>query len=234
MQKKPLTVEKNVKHTFTPEETATLNVEFRQSYANLKAVEADAASVKSQLKAKVDEAQAQMDLKNSLLQAGYEMRLKRLVVIFRPADKKKDYYLPKHLSVEGVPAYDKDTDDTFKPVLTEDMTQEDFEVDLIQAEAAFENKVELILWEAGNDKGKLVVGEQKGRWFAAVRGNVGTIKIEERLDSEQLATKKRFDAITRATKRLNEWLKVNLGKDAAKGFAEAIDKVIEGEKDKAE
>jgi hypothetical protein len=229
---KPITVDKSVKHTFSPEETAQLNVEFRQSYANLKAVEADAASVKSQLKAEVDEAQAQMDLKNSLLKAGYEMRVKKLVVIFRPDDRKKDFYLQNggkgELSLEERIAAGE------LPVLTEDMNQDDFEQDLIQTESAFESKVELTLWQAGDDKGKMVVGSQKGRWFAAVRGNVGTVKIEERLDSEQLATKKRFDAITRAAKRLNDWLKVNLGKDVAKGFAEALDKVVDGEKEKAE
>lgn len=228
MKNKPTIIKKNVKHTFTQEEIAALNVEFRQAYANMKAVEADVAAEKSRLKAKMDEAQAQMDLKNATLQAGYEMRVKDCVVIFRPADKKKDFYLLPQFQSTGELIPDE------LPVITDDMTQDDFERDLIEAESAFENKAELTLWETGSDKGKLVVGALNCRWFAAVRGNVGALKIEERLDSEQMATKKRFDAISRASKRVNEWLKINLGKDTAKGFADTIYQVVDAEAEKAE
>lgn len=229
MKNKPTITKKNVKHVFTQEEIAALNVEFRQAYANMKAVEADVAAEKSRLKAKMDEAQAQMDLKNATLQAGYEMRVKDCIVIFRPADKKKDFYLPEQFDSETAAIIDGQI-----PVITDDMTQDDFERDLIEAESAFENKSELTLWETGSDKGKLVVGSLNSKWFAAVRGNVGALKIEERLDSEQLATKKRFDAISRASKRVNDWLKVNLGKDTAKGFSETIYQVVDSEADKSE
>jgi hypothetical protein len=223
-EQKPIIVKKSVRHDFTPPEIAGLNVDFRQSFANLKAVEAEFDNVKALWKSKTTEAESRMEVLNATLQAGFEMRQKDCVVVFRPADKKKDFYL-----LEG---YSPDL--SIEPVLTEDMTQADFEQDLIQAEAAFGDRVELILWQAGNGVGRMIVGSQGGKWFAAVRGNVGAIKIEERLDSEQMATKKRFDAITRADRRVNDWLKANLGKDTAKGFEAEIIEVIEGEKEKAE
>lgn len=228
--KKPLVIKKNVKHTFTPEEIAGLNTEFRQSFANLKSVEAEFDSVKASYKAKTTEAESRMETLNATLQAGFEMRQKDCVVIFRPADRKKDFYLPDAFDDNnpGIPKPDA------APVAVEDMTQDDFEQDLIQVEGEFEHRVELPLWDAGSDKGKLVVGFLRGRWFAAVRGNVGALKLEERLNSEQPATKKRIDAIVRAEKRVNEWLKTNLGKDTAKGFADAIEKVVEGEREKVE
>jgi len=227
-ESKPIIVKKNVRHDFTPEETAALNVDFRQSFANLKAVEAEFDNVKALWKSKTTEAESRMEVLNATLQAGFEMRQKDCVVVFRPADKKKDFYLVDALAFDGKPV------EGDEPILTEDMTQADFEQDLIQAEAAFDNKVEIILWEAGNDIGRMIVGSQGGKWFAAVRGNVGGIKIEERLDSEQMATKKRFDAITRAGRRVNDWLKANLGKDTAKGFEAGIIEAVEGEKEKAE
>lgn len=228
MKNKPLIVKKSVKHTFTPEETKQLNVDFRQSYANLKAVEADADSVKSQLKAKITEAESRMETLNATLQAGFEMRDKECVVIFRTADKKKDFYLPDSILEDGHPTA------SATPVITEAMTPQDFEQDLFQAEAAFESKAELILWQAGNDLGRLIIGSLQGKWFTALRGNVGAQKIEERLDGEQSATKKRFEAVQRAAKRAGEWLAATLGKEASKGFTEPIAKVVEGEREKAE
>lgn len=61
---------------------------------------------------------------------------------------------------------------------------------------------------------------------------MGAQKIEERLDGEQMATKKRVDAITRGVARATEWLDSVLGKDAAKGFKDPIAKVVEGEREK--
>lgn len=136
---KPIIVKKSVKHIFSPNETKQLNVDFRQSYANLKAVEADADSVKSQLKAKVTEAESRMETLNATLQAGFEMRDKECIVVFRPADRKKDFYLAS-------PAGDKLF---MEPALTEAMTQQDFEQDLVQAESVFSDKTDLVMWQAG-------------------------------------------------------------------------------------
>jgi len=222
-----ISLKKSVKHTFTAEEVATLNTEFRQAFANLKSVEAEFDSVKASYKAKTTEAESRMETLNAILQAGFEMRVEDCIVIFRPSAKKKDFFLQMDL-VEGELAQN------VTPCATEDMTQEDFEQDLIRAESTFDKRVEIVLWDAGDDHGMMIVGTQLGRWFAAVRGNVGARKLEERLDNEQRSTKKRFDAIGQAAKRVQDWLKANLGKDAAKGFDEVIAKVLEDEKDKVE
>lgn len=222
------TVKKNVRHDFTADEIKQLNVDFGQAYDTLGAVESEFDNVKAVWKAKTTEAESRLTTLRATINAGFEHRLKDCAVVFRPADKKKDFYLV----VDGQPA--AIGDEVLKPVATEDMTQADFEQDLIQAESGFENRVELELWRAGNDLGLLVVGKLKNRWFTAVRANVGAVRIEERLDSEQVACKNRFGALELASTRLAKWLKANLGKDAAKGFEEAIFAVVDGEKEKAE
>lgn len=230
--KKPLVVKKSVKHVFTDPEIAKLNIDFRQAYANLEAVEADAASVKSQLKAKVDEAAGRMKTLNATLQAGFEYRDTDCIVVFRPNDKQKDYY--PVLDGKGELSVDERIAAGEEPTLTEAMTQEDFEQDLIRAESAFESRVEIELWDVDRDSCKLVVGRQNGRWFTALRGNIGVHVLSERLDGEQRATKKRFDAVNLAGKRVGEWLRRNLGKEEAKGFEDRIIAIVEAQKDKVE
>ena len=51
-------VKRNVKHVFTPEETAKLNVDFGQSFDALQSAEADKKSVVGTYTAKVQEAEA--------------------------------------------------------------------------------------------------------------------------------------------------------------------------------
>ena len=150
------------------------------------------------------------------MRAGFEMRVKECAVKMRPQDKKKDYL------VDGL------------LVLTEDMTQDDFQQDLIRAEALFTKRTEIQLWDAGEDHGKLIVGQIGGRWYSAIRGNIGATIMDERLDSEQPSHKKRFDAILRASKRAVEWVTETLGKEASKGICELITPAIDKEKDKVE
>jgi len=220
---KPTIVKKNVRHDFTADEIKQLNVDFGQAYDTLGAVEAEFESVKAVWKSKTTEAESRMTTLRATINAGFEHRLKDCVVVFRPADKKKDFYLAEEtLNVD------------LKPLLTEDMTQADFEQDLIQAEGGFENRAELELWNAGSDVGILIVGRLNKKWFTAVRANVGAARIEERLDSEQVSAKKRFEAIQWAAARLTKWLKANVGKDAAKGFEETIYAAVDAEKEKAE
>lgn len=227
---KPIIVKKTVKHTFTPEETAGLNKEFGEAYDSVKSAEADFDAVKAVHKSKITEAESRMTTLRATINAGFEMRQKDCVVVFRPGDKKKDFYSMECLNpVAGGELLLKDS----VPLFTEEMTQEDFERDLIQAESAFEKRVELTIWQAGPDRGRIIVGSLKGKWYSAVRGNVGSQKIEERLDSEQRAFKKRCDAVSEAGKRAFRWLKDNL-KDSAKGFEDGITKVVIGEQDKAE
>lgn len=219
---KPIIVKRQVKHTFEPAEIAQLNVEFGQAYDTLQTIEAEFASVKASYKAKLEEAGSRMVTLRATINAGFELRLTELQVIFRPADKKKDFYL-----LAG-PIENQ------APLLTEDMSPEDFQQDLIQAESIFSKRQELTLWAAGDDHGILIVGQLGGKWYSALRGNVGTIKVEERLDSEQKAYKTREGAIIIAADRALKWLEEILGPETMKGFLEGINKVLKAETGKVE
>lgn len=212
----PIICKKSVKHTFNPEEKAQLAQDLLQALSDLKTAESDFDSIKASFKAKISEAEAKIQTVSSTMRAGFEMRVKECTVKMRPNDKKKDFY------VDGM------------IVLTEDMTSDDFQEDLLRAESLFSKKVELVLWDAGEDHGRLIVGEQGGRWFTALRCNIGAAKLEDRLDSEQPSSKKRFDAITRAGKRAVEWVTEVMGKEASKGICELIAPVIDKEREKVE
>ena len=220
-------VKKSVKHIFTTEETAVLHNDFRQAYANQKAVESEFDSVKASYKAKVTEAESRMATLDATINAGFEMRVKECVVVFRPADRKKDFYLKEVVASAGNTV-------GLVPILTEEMTQDDFEQDLLQAESAFESRTDLPLWALDNDKGKIVVGRLAGKWFSAVRGNIGNHRLEERLDSEQKCFKQREVAIESAGNRVVAWIETTLGKEVAKGFQDGINAVLESERGKVE
>lgn len=135
---KPIIVRRNVKHEFTPEETAELNTQFRQAYQTLKATEAEFDNVKAVWKSKTTEAEARMETLSATLNAGFEMRNQNTECVLRPLDKKKDFYL--------WPAPEDEAHGQL--IATEDMTPDDFAQDLIRAEAAFSKKVEIELWSA--------------------------------------------------------------------------------------
>lgn len=223
MNKKPtpILVKKSVKHFFTPEELAVLNVDFGNAYDAVKSAEADFDAIKAVHKGKIQEAESKMTTLRATINAKFEYREKELEVVFRPADKKKDYYLPEHGDHSPV-------------VLTEDMTQDDFQQDLLQAESVFSKRRELNLWAAGDDRGTLIVGQLGNRWYSALRGNIGAVKLEERLDSEQKAFKAREAAVNTACTRALEWIAAMLGDEAAKGFTEGIRKLAETEAGKVE
>lgn len=219
-------VKKAVKHTFTSAELTALHVDFSNAYGALKSAEADFDAVKAVHKAKIQEAESKQATIHATISAGFEMRVKELICVFRPKDKKKDFYLPL-AEGEGCPMDDK-------PLLTEDMTSDDFQQDLIQAESIFSSQKHIELWNAGKDHGLLVIGQLGERWYAALRCNIGEKKLEERLDSEQPAFKKRFDAVLRSSKRCVEWVIECMGKEASKGICELITPKIDAEKEKAE
>ena len=98
------------------------------------------------------------------------------------------------------------------------MTEEDFQTELFQAESAFDPKEESVLWEAEKDKGVMVIGKQGGKWFGAIRANIGNQKIEERLDGEQSASKKRPDCVKQTLKRCVKWIESVTDRETAKGF----------------
>lgn len=230
IEPKPILVKKSVKHTFTPEEVATLNVDFGQAYDAVRSAEADFDAVKAVHKAKIQEAETKMVLLRATINAGFEYRETELVVVFRPADKKKDYYLP---IPPGDPFYQPWLKGV-NPVLTEDMEPDDFQRDLIQAESIFSDRKEIELWASDQDRGLIIVGQLAGRWYSALRCNVGVTRLEERLDSEQKSTKQRGPAILCAVSRVNQWLDSFLDKDTVKGFQEDINDAVKAEQEKVE
>lgn len=202
---------KSVRHNYTDDERKALNEDLLKNLERKSQTEAEFQQVKSRFKAKLDEAEARTTTLCINLRNGWEQRSVECRVVYRPADRKKDFY-----------RLDTDT-----LALTEDMEPADYQAELLQAESGFENKESISLWEAGADKGLLIVGRLKDRWYSALRCNVG------RQSSEQPAFKNRFDAINRAAKRLKTWLKENLG-DNAKGFEEPILKAVEAHRERAE
>ena len=70
------------------------------------------------------------------------------------------------------------------------------------------------------------MGRLDGKWYSALRIKIGTRKIEERLDSEQVLRQETvFDQITRSCKFFSDWLDKNLGREEAKGFKNGIELV---------
>lgn len=106
---------------------------------------------------------------------------KECKVVFRPKDRKKDFFVVE----------------TGEAVGTEDMTNDDMQQELLQA-------------PQGNDKAVLVIGKQGKRWFSSLRLRVGVFELQERLDSEQKSYKEREDAIRDAANRSKAWLKSNV------------------------
>lgn len=167
--------------------------------------EADFDSVKATCKAKIEQAQSQVQALSSALRAGFELRTKDCTVAFDVKARKK--------TITCV--------ETEEVVAVEDMTADDLQTELQLAESVFEDRVETPLWVCGQDQGLLVIGSMNNRWYSAVRLSVGQHRLDERLDSEQRAYKKRDDAVNEAAKRAYKWLKDNF-KEAAKGFEDNI------------
>lgn len=218
-------VKRAVKHTFTPPETATLNVDFRQAFANLKSVEAEFDSVKASYKAKTTEAESRMETLNATLQAGFEIRDQNCVLVMDFKAGKKFFYLDSLVNADWIETWGDDPvewPDT-ESVIAEPITDADRQQEMIEAEAKFEAREEIALFEpAADDSGVLIVGRLGSKWFSALRVKIGTREIKERLDSEQACSKKRPDQIKRACKRFGEWLEENLGHEEAKGFKNAV------------
>lgn len=222
---------KHVKHTFSLDERNTIGGDLARAIATLRGTEAEFEQVKASYKAKVTENESRIESLSTSLMNGFEMRNKRCLVVFRPAEKKKDFF---PLTDEEVKSPDVAIVGR-EPVLTEDMTPGDFQTELVQAESAFECREEIDLFPpTETDKGLMVVGRLNGKWFSAVRVTVGKNAIEQRLDSEQRAYKQRFDAVNAAAKAAWGWLKDTLGKDNAKGFEDPIAKAVESHRERVE
>lgn len=215
---------KNVRHTFTQDEKLGLGMKLCQSLDDAANVEKEFDQVKAEFKAKTAKAEAEVGEIRTKLTNGFETRAEQCWVT----------YLPK--TAGGIKQYRlKDQGQEAEPVLTEPMQRGDYEMELIEAESAFEVREEIPLFPRTEaDQGVIVVGRMGGKWFSALRITIGKRTIQERLDSEQKAVKARPDAVKVAAGRAQEWLTANLGAEAAKGFAEGIKSVVETHKERQE
>lgn len=214
---KPMIIKRMVKHVFTPDDRMQLTDIMLGAMDAKTSREDEFQAVKDSYKAKISEAESQVTSLAATLRAGFEMRTKDCAVRFLP-DKKKEI-----------------TDlETGELVAVEDMTPDDLQIELLQAEAEFECKEEIAFCQAGDDKGVIVVGRLKNKWYSAIRVKIGSHSLQERLDSEQRAFKVRFDAVNIAAKRAQDWLESNFGKDNAKGFVEPLGKAVESQKERLE
>jgi len=205
---------KFVRHDFTVHEKLQFGKDLGNAISAARAVDAEFNTVKAQFKLRTEEAKAKIDSLGTKLQSGFELREKRCRVVYDAPNRKKLFFL------EGAP-------DDAAPVLEEPMTSDDFQQDLIIADAAFENVTEIPLFlPAGGDSGIIVIGRKNDRWFGALRIRIGQKAITEKLDTEQPSTKERSDAVRKAANRAKEWLFDNLGKDALQGFKAGIEEVI--------
>ena len=215
---------KQVRHDYTSDEKISLGADLSRSIAAGRTIQAEADEAKGSYKAKLLSSAARIESLCTQLMNGWELRSVKCLVMFRPLDRKKDYYV----------VIDEElTED--KPVLTEAMTSEDFQAELVQAEARFECHEEIALFPpAGVSQGILSVGRLDGRWFSALRIRVGDRRMEERLDGEQKSVKKRSDAVATAADRALAWLVETLGKDNARGFVAPIEAAIEAQLEREE
>lgn len=211
---------KTVKHVFNQLEVQQLQVDLLNALATKDTTDDDFENVKATWKAKVTEAEARIGTLAATLRAGFDMRNARCIVVYRPKERRKDYF--------------RETGGDGTPILTEDMTDADFQADLLAAESQFDCREEIPLFPpTENDTGILVVGRYNSRWFSALRIKVGSKSIDERLDSEQRSYKHRYDAIKVAGRLGVQWLKDNFKKES-KGFEEPIQTAIEAHKEREE
>lgn len=201
---------KYLKHTFTQDEKVDFSSKLARAIAEKRGKESEFDGVKAQFKSELAKLDANMDALATAVMNGFEMRNEQCVVFLNPREKKKFYVLAA--------THNPEIWDPPKVVLEEDMTAEDFQQELIEAESKFEKKVEIPIFKATErDSGLLIVGMFQNKWYAALRIVVGKKELKERLDTEQKCFKHRKDAISKKGKAALEWFKENFPQDY-KGF----------------
>lgn len=216
---------KNVRHDFSGEEKQQLGGDLARAFGALRGIESEFDGIKASYKSKTAEAEAKIDRLSTDITNGFVMRDTPCFVTYRPSEKEKDYWMPNKEGTAPAPGL---------PVLTERMTADDFQQELIEAESKFDCREEISLFQpTETDQGVLVVGRLANRWFSALRVNIGKLVLNERLDAEQKCVKYRPDAVAMAVKRFTAWSKENL-KDLAKGFTDSAQAVVEAHKERAE
>ena len=218
MNTPPKIIKRNVKHVFKPEEIAALNIEFGQAYDRVKSVEKEFDSIKAKYKSMTAEAESRMETLRASINAGFDFRDKNFMVVMNMREGKKYFFDQTRLPDGELLEPSSLVADFSEPITDEDRQQE-----LIAAEAKFEKRETIVLFDSPDDHGTLDVGRFEGKWFSALNVKIGDQAIVERLDSEQPCSKKRFDRIKQAVKFLNGWLDDQFDREIAKGFKNSLE-----------
>lgn len=211
------TYTRTIKCSFTDKERMGLGMDLSNAIGRQRNVESEFDDVKASYKAKLSAVEAEIDRLSTAITAGFEMRSVKLQVVFRPKDRKKDFY-------------PLDSDKTGEPVLTEEMTEEDYALELIEAEEVYLDKINTEVFPKDGSNGvEFISGRLGSKWFCVIRGAMRKgQKIEERLDSEQPSFKGRLAAVAAASKRYKEWLSKFTKNDDFGAIIDTHDKAIEG------
>lgn len=211
---------KNVKHIFTDTERKEFGMALANALADGRNLKTEFEGVKAEYKSREKVVSAKVSELETAVTNGFRMVHRDCVVVFDPEHRQKHFYLETDTKLQNC-------------VATEPMTSEDFVTDLLAAESVFDERTEIDIISAREGEfAYLIVGKFGKQWYSAIRCQIGTKKMEERLDSEQPSYKKRIDAVTKALARFSKWVEKSFDKDAAKGFETAISDIIVGEKDK--
>lgn len=213
---------RQVKHEYTVPEKVQLGSELAHAHEKLGNIEKEFEEVRTGFKARIAAQEAQVGVLATNLRNGYDFRAERVWVTMRPKDKKKDWRL------EG-------DDETAAPVLTEDMTPDDFQYQFQMDERKFEAKEEIVLFPSvGDAYGNLIVGRSKDRWFSALRMRVAGMDLVESLNLEGKNWKNRRDCVRQSVARASAWIADKHGLEVANGFAAGFDDVIAAHKEREE
>lgn len=216
---------KSIKHTFTLEERDNLGGDLARAIATLRNIQSEFDQIKASFKSRAAEAEARISKLQTDRVNGFEMRLARCYAVLRPKDGKKDWYL-EH-AAEGD-----------SPVLTEDMTKEDFQTTLpmkVDTVAAPDKRSDVVLFSpTPDDFGNIEVRRNRdGLWLAGITMIIGPHKLMEDASAGGVFVN-RFDAIKLASRRAIDWLTATLGKESAQGFIDSITSAVNAEIGKVE
>ncbi|MCC7375381.1 MAG: hypothetical protein IT581_12070 [Verrucomicrobiales bacterium] len=199
-----------VRHDFTTAEKVEKGSELARAMQKVQEREDELKASASAMKAGVDEAKAAARKIHTDVLNGFDTRMTRCRVVLRPKERKKEFY-PEI----------KDGVFSTVPSITEDMTDEDYQLDLIASEQRFERRAEIAVFKGG----LIVLGRWKDKWHAALRVSIGAQGVQERLDPTAKSFKLRADAWTHTVKRLEKWVRDTLGDETWKGFEAGLEKI---------
>jgi len=219
---------RQLKCAFTNEETLQMGRELAQCRVQAQGIAEEFDQVKATFKARQAMVDASAGVLSASINAGYELRMVRCRVEFDAKAGRKAYY------AEAAPA-------DALPLCVEDMTSEDYQVELLPDAAStkdtgYKDSEAIELWpEAGEDRGLMTVarGDVTGKWCAALSLVVGNTRLDERMGVGK-HFKQRADAVKSTAERALNWIEVTLGAEVAQGFKEPIYKAIESHRERAE